>query len=272
MPAGYDAEVAELFKDLRSASGLSEADLAAQLATRTEVVQALEQGALYALPPWPETYRVVATYGTLLNLDVRPLLRRIYAQVDAGVVGLEPKAMPDVPFMAPPDHAEHEFQGQPAKAQPQPAESFSMPPRQPAPAPARPPQAAPDRRGPAPRRSRRSHLNPARPPGRSAKPGSRHRLSSLKPARRCRCRRPPWKRSRRRNGGRGRQSSNGAWLPSSSWGSPPDYGCGLPSLVACSAPAPGSQAPRRRTRTRRPRPIRTIRGAGRQTACPAPPN
>ncbi|MGB6195224.1 MAG: helix-turn-helix domain-containing protein, partial [Methyloceanibacter sp.] len=144
MPAGYDAEVAELFRDLRSASGLSEADLAAQLATRTEVVQALEQGALYALPPWPETYRVVATYGTLLNLDVRPLLQRIYAQVDAGVVGLEPKAMPDVPFMAPPDHAEHEFQAQPAKAQPQAAESFSMPPRQPAPAPARPPQAAPD--------------------------------------------------------------------------------------------------------------------------------
>ena len=102
MPAGYDAEVAELFRDLRSASGLSEADLAAQLATRTEVVQALEQGALYALPPWPETYRVVATYGTLLNLDVRPLLRRIYAQVDAGVVGLAPKSMPDVPFMAPP--------------------------------------------------------------------------------------------------------------------------------------------------------------------------
>jgi hypothetical protein len=160
MPAGYDAEVAELFRDLRSASGLSEADLAAQLATRTEVVQALEQGALYALPPWPETYRVVATYGTLLNLDVRPLLRRIYAQVDAGVVGLEPKAMPDVPFMAPPDHAEHEFQGQPAKAQPQPAESFSMPPRQPAPAPARPPQAAPDRRGPAPRQAQSPQPQP----------------------------------------------------------------------------------------------------------------
>src|SRR4029453_7022982 len=148
MPAGYDAEVAELFRDLRSASGLSEADLAAQLATRTEVVQALEQGALYALPPWPETYRVVATYGTLLNLDVRPLLRRIYSQVAAGVVGLEPKAMPDVPFMAPPDPVGHKFQGQPVTAQPQAAEAIPMQPRQPA--PARPPQAAPDRRGPGP--------------------------------------------------------------------------------------------------------------------------
>ena len=84
MPAGYDAEVAELFRDLRAASNLSEADLAATLATRPEVVQALEQGALYALPPWPETSRVVNSYGLLLNLDVRPLLRRIYAQLEAG--------------------------------------------------------------------------------------------------------------------------------------------------------------------------------------------
>lgn len=160
MPAGYDAEVAELFRDLRSASGLSEADLAAQLATRTEVVQALEQGAIYALPPWPETYRVVATYGTLLNLDVRPLLRRIYAQVDAGVVGLEPKAMPDVPFMAPPDHVEHEFQGQSPKPQPQAAEPAPMQPRQPAPSPARPPQAAPDRRGPGPRQAQGPQFRP----------------------------------------------------------------------------------------------------------------
>ena len=53
MPAGYDAEVAELFRDLRAASGLTEADLAAQLATRLDVVQALEQGAIYALPPGP---------------------------------------------------------------------------------------------------------------------------------------------------------------------------------------------------------------------------
>ena len=142
MPAGYDAEVAELFRDLRSASGLSEADLAAQLATRPEVVRALEQGALYALPPWPETYRVVATYGTLLNLDVRPLLRRIYAQVEAGIVELAPKAMPDVPFMAPPDGNARDFQGQaPQSAPPE--------PRQPTPPPSRAPQAAPDRR-PAP--------------------------------------------------------------------------------------------------------------------------
>jgi len=103
MPAGYDAEVAELFRDLRSASSLSESDLAARLSTRVEVVQALEQGALYALPPWAETCRVVNGYGAMLNLDVRPLLRRIYAQLEAGIVELGPKPIPDVPMMAPPE-------------------------------------------------------------------------------------------------------------------------------------------------------------------------
>lgn len=103
MPAGYDAEVAELFRDLRSASSLSESDLAQRLSTRVEVVQALEQGALYALPPWAETCRVVNGYGAMLNLDVRPLLRRIYAQLEAGIVELGPKPIPDVPVMAPPE-------------------------------------------------------------------------------------------------------------------------------------------------------------------------
>ena len=103
MPSGYDAEVAELFRDLRAATALSEMDLAARIGTRPEVVQALEQGALHALPPWAETCRVVNAYGAMLNLDVRPLLRRIYAQLEAGIVELQPKPMPDVPIMTPPD-------------------------------------------------------------------------------------------------------------------------------------------------------------------------
>ena len=109
MPAGYDAEVAELFRDLRAATTLTEMDLAARLGTRPDVVQALEQGALYALPPWPETCRVVNAYGAILNLDVRPLLRRIYAQLEAGIVELQPKAMPEMPMMTPPETADYGF-------------------------------------------------------------------------------------------------------------------------------------------------------------------
>lgn len=109
MPAGYDAEVADLFRDLRAATTLSEPDLASRLGTRPEVVQALEQGALYALPPWAETCRVVNAYGALLNLDVRPLLRRIYAQLEAGIVELQPKQMPEVPVMAPRESRDYGF-------------------------------------------------------------------------------------------------------------------------------------------------------------------
>src|ERR1044071_3564308 len=109
MPAGYDAEVAELFRDLRAASALSETALAARLVTRAAVAQALQQGALYALPAWAETCRVVNAYGALLNLDVRPLLRRIYAQLEAGIVELRLKAMPDLPVMTPPDHSDFAF-------------------------------------------------------------------------------------------------------------------------------------------------------------------
>jgi hypothetical protein len=151
MPAGYDAEVAELFRDLRAASNLSEADLAATLATRTEVVQALEQGALYALPPWPETSRVVNSYGLLLNLDVRPLLRRIYAQLEAGIVELQPKTMPEMPMMTPPETADYGFPSgnstnsgnAAAAAQPNPLDIPWPPPAPQAPPPQQRPKAAP---------------------------------------------------------------------------------------------------------------------------------
>lgn len=159
MPAGYDAEVAELFRDLRAASGLSESELAAQLATRVEVVQALEHGALYALPAWPETYRVVSTYGTMLNLDVRPLLQRIYAQLDAGVVGLGPKSAPDMPTMPPADTAR----------------GPQMAPRSPQ-SQAQPPQGAPQRQPGAPpqqqpQRPQQGAVQPAGPQRQQAPQG-----------------------------------------------------------------------------------------------------
>ncbi len=156
MPAGYDAEVAELFRDLRAASAMSENDLAGRLGTRVDVVQALEQGALYALPPWAETCRVVNAYGAMLNLDVRPLLRRIYAQLEAGIVELRPKAMPDVPVMTPPESVDFAFEtDRPVSApgsspldiqwDPTPPSSPPQNPRQaaaPSPAPQNPRQAA----------------------------------------------------------------------------------------------------------------------------------
>jgi hypothetical protein len=135
MPSGYDAEVAELFRDLRAATALSEMELAARIGTRPEVVEALEQGALQALPPWAETCRVVNAYGTMLNLDVRPLLRRIYAQLEAGIVELQPKPFPEVPTMTPPDSDDFGFgSGAPAGGPaPNPLDIPWPPPQQQAP-------------------------------------------------------------------------------------------------------------------------------------------
>jgi len=175
MPAGYDAEVAELFRDLRAASGLSEADLAAQLATRPEVVQALEQGALFALPPWPETYRVVATYGTLLNLDVQPLLRRIYAQVEAGIVELAPKSMPDVPFMAPPDGHDRQPQGQPA-APMRPESAPRQQPRQTGAPQPRGPRGSSGRPPPGPRQAQAPQMRPGAPRPQASQPQPPQRM------------------------------------------------------------------------------------------------
>ena len=155
MPAGYDAEVADLFRDFRAASNLTEADLAARLSTRMEVVQALEQGALFALPPWAETCRVINNYGLLLNLDVRPLLRRIYAQVEAGIVELRPKPMPEVPFMTPPEAGDMEFpMGGGARMSPRPA-PYTQPPF---------PNVAPRPAGPGPVADRRMPPRPGQPP------------------------------------------------------------------------------------------------------------
>ena len=105
-------------------------ELAARIGTRPEVVEALEQGALQALPPWAETCRVVNAYGTMLNLDVRPLLRRIYAQLEAGIVELQPKPFPEVPTMTPPDSDDFGFGSGPAKPAPRrPIRSTSPGPR-----------------------------------------------------------------------------------------------------------------------------------------------
>ena len=156
MPASYDAEVAELFRDLRAASNLSENDLAGALGTRVEVVQALEQGALYALPPWTETCRVINAYGELLNLDVRPLLRRIYAQVEAGIVELQPRGGPDLPVMPRSETVDFEFPESAEPFAPFPT-SAPEPPPWPEPQPLvpdrreqpRPPQARPPQNQPA---------------------------------------------------------------------------------------------------------------------------
>jgi len=68
------AEVGRFFQDLRRALRLSEIDAARRLATRPDILAALETGNIGGLPPWPETCRIVRTYTGFAGLDPRPVL------------------------------------------------------------------------------------------------------------------------------------------------------------------------------------------------------
>lgn len=63
--------------------GLSPADVAARLGTSSEVVIALESGHVAALPPWPESARVVGAYLSAANIDARPVLSTLKSAVIA---------------------------------------------------------------------------------------------------------------------------------------------------------------------------------------------
>ena len=71
------AEVARFFRDLRGALRLTPAQAAQALATRVDIIAALEIGQISALPPWPETCRIVRTYAGFAGLDPRPVLHSL---------------------------------------------------------------------------------------------------------------------------------------------------------------------------------------------------
>lgn len=87
------AEVARFFYDLRNALRLTPMQAAQALATRVDIVAAFEAGEIEALPPWPETCRIVRTYAGFAGLDPRPVLH-VLEQL---FVALPRKPAPSVP-------------------------------------------------------------------------------------------------------------------------------------------------------------------------------
>jgi len=70
-------DVGRFFLDLRRTFRLTQVQAAKKLATRAEIVAALETGDIGKFPPWPETCRIVRTYTGLAGLDPRPVLNLI---------------------------------------------------------------------------------------------------------------------------------------------------------------------------------------------------
>jgi len=76
-----DDEIAELFREMRQATGLSPGQIADELGTTVENINLLEQGQLSRLPPWTETRRIIRAYTALLGLDADPVMRRVMLQL-----------------------------------------------------------------------------------------------------------------------------------------------------------------------------------------------
>ncbi len=76
-----DQEIAELFHEMREATGLPLEQIAGKLKTPVTTLVSLEQGNIVALPPWQETSKVIFDYTKMLGLDPEPILRRIMLQL-----------------------------------------------------------------------------------------------------------------------------------------------------------------------------------------------
>lgn len=92
MPVGHDQELAIIFSEMRRAVNIPREKMAGRLSTSDETLEALESGAIFALPPWPELSRIVTAYAAMLGLDSRPMLRRLEAQLfpDGGLSVVSP--------------------------------------------------------------------------------------------------------------------------------------------------------------------------------------
>jgi hypothetical protein len=74
---GGDPQIGHIFKNMRAAVRATREALARRLATSVATIEDLENGAVSALPHWPETVRIVRAYCELLRLDPEPLLWRL---------------------------------------------------------------------------------------------------------------------------------------------------------------------------------------------------
>lgn len=71
-------QAARFFYDLRRGLRMARVAIANRVGTDASVIEALETGNLGALPPWPQTLRIVTDYARLVQLDPRPVLHALH--------------------------------------------------------------------------------------------------------------------------------------------------------------------------------------------------
>ncbi len=83
---------------MRRVLNVSADTMARELRTSRGVIAALEAGAVYALPQWGETHRIVVTYAQRAGVDARPILARLEGYLIysvAGESGAAPTKLPE---------------------------------------------------------------------------------------------------------------------------------------------------------------------------------
>ena len=93
-PGGRDEQVAQMFRNMRAAMGVSRETIARRLATSPSTIDNFEAGTISALPHWKETARIVRSYCELLRMAPEPILRRIHDRLLA--IASQPRS-PDPP-------------------------------------------------------------------------------------------------------------------------------------------------------------------------------
>lgn len=78
-----DAKLAAVFRQMRVIVGVSEAEMARRLGTNLTTLLDFEAGAVHALPPWPDTVRIVDRYAELSEIDPSPILSRLLTLMPA---------------------------------------------------------------------------------------------------------------------------------------------------------------------------------------------
>ena len=86
----FDAELGQIFIQMRTLLGLSLWDMARAVGGEPPVVANLEAGAISALPPWPELSRLIDAYAGLTGIDPQPITARFVRAMG----GVHPLATP----------------------------------------------------------------------------------------------------------------------------------------------------------------------------------
>lgn len=76
-----DEQISALFTAMGRASQLTRDVIAIRLQTSSEIIAALEAGHLAKLPEWDELSELVERYAAFMNIDERPILRRLREQL-----------------------------------------------------------------------------------------------------------------------------------------------------------------------------------------------